>query len=221
MRHSSKWVVMCLVLIISIGFIGSLPAREDASGSVYGAAQGGLRSFLEAIPEGMNSVYGFPSDFDINRAELGAPFRVHFINPDDIINYTAGVDLAPMIHPLEQWLFPVVYDGKYCAILTVENMGGVWEAVALGNPRLAGQLKYVDVNLDKQSAGELKFIRVYQAQADFVSVYSDGQTKLAPLPTAARILSGSAGFRGIYTLHDPSEIFPELVEPILNNLTNF
>jgi hypothetical protein len=207
--------VFALILLI---FPASSISREAAPQEVIRAAIDGLRPFLEAIPGQDLEHYGFASPEELARATLGKPFKVYTITPDKILNYSQEMKLSTVISPTNLWFFPVVYRGKVRTILTVDFVDGEWRAVAIGSSGLAKQLERIENKWPESDGYDHRFIRIYQAQSDFVAVSKERILKIVPLESAAVALKLKKVIEGVYGLYSPSEMIPKLVPVVRENL---
>lgn len=207
--------VFALILLI---FPASSLSREAAPQEVIQAAVDGLGPFLEAIPSQDSEHYGFASTEDLTNATLGKPFKVYTITPDKILNYSQEMELPSLISPTNLWFFPVVYEGKVRTTLTVDFVNGEWKAVAIGRSGLAKQLERIENKWPESDGYDHQFIRIYQAQSDFVAVSKERILKIVPLESAAVALKLKKVIEGIYGLYTPSEIIPKLSPAVRENL---
>jgi hypothetical protein len=206
-------VSLCLLVSPKTAISGETPPAE-----VVQAAADGLQPFLKAIPSGDLRHYGFVSQAEFAQATLGEPFRVYTIAPDEILNYNPGMELASLVTPTNLWYFPVFCFGEARTILTVDLMNGEWQAVAIGNSGLARQLERLRSQWPQSDGYEHKFVRVFQAQSDFLIVSEEGTVKISPLDSAALALGMEKLREGIYGLHDPADIIPRLAPIVEENL---
>jgi hypothetical protein len=137
---------------------------------------------------------------------------IYTISPDQILNYNVGSDVESIISPTDIWLFPVVSKGEARTLITVDSVDGEWRAVSIGGSGVAKQWASITGN----SSAAYKFVRVYQAMADFVLMSDVGETKMAPLESA-RISLELEGEGAC----DPSKIILELQEPVRQNIEAF
>lgn len=205
-------------LFILLIFPASAISREAAPQAVIQAAIDGLGTFLEAIPSQDLEHYGFASAEDLTYATLGKPFKVYTITPDKILNYGQDTKLPSVVSPTNRWLFPVICWGKVRTILTVDFVHGEWRAVAIGRSGLAKQLERIENKWPDSDGYDHQFIRIYQAQSDFVAVSKERILKIVPLESAAVALKLKKAIEGTYVLYDPSEIIPKLSPIVRENL---
>ncbi|MET3132996.1 hypothetical protein AAKU55_003278 [Oxalobacteraceae bacterium GrIS 1.11] len=134
----------------------------------------------------------FPLDIndiqDLKDAKIGYGFQVFTIDPKDIV--AGRSDLSSMTKPTAVWRFVINLNDKPIGLATVEQVGGIWETVAYGGATLAKDvdaMAHVHGNADRSN---LRFIRIFQAQSDFLEVVSgnDAKARFAPLHSARQSL---------------------------------
>jgi hypothetical protein len=180
-------LALSLFLLIDAG-ARALPPAGDVPPEALAAAQQGLPRFLRALPEAELAHYGFDSSRDLARATLGEPFRLYTLEPEDIFAGARGSAAAMEGRATNRVLFPVVCDDRPRTILTIAEIDGIWQAIALGGLSPAPQL----LELERQwPAGEgyrLRYIQVYPGGTQFVQVAQEDFHGLVPLESTARSL---------------------------------
>ncbi|MGC4118360.1 MAG: hypothetical protein QM765_28160 [Myxococcales bacterium] len=144
----------------------SLSADDAAEALV--AAQNGLRSFLLRIPETQRAAYGFASREEIDRATLGAPYRVWTADAVRVEQDAAAE--GDRVQATREWRFPVTVDGEYRALLTVGAVGaGPLKAVDFGAAGLAKELGRREKDRTVSPKARRVLLRLYELRADFVA----------------------------------------------------
>lgn len=125
---------------------------------------------------------------ELPRARISGGFEVHTIAPDDML--AGRGELRQMARPSGIWRFFAKIDGRPVGLVTVQRMGGRWQAVSFGAAGLAQELSPLMERHGKAGAAHLRFIRVHQAQTDLLEVVSpaDLQARYAPLASARHAL---------------------------------
>lgn len=143
----------------SAGALGSSTAGaafDDSEARL--AAQRGLHAFLDRIPEARRSSYGFAARDEIDRAQLGTPYRVWTADPPE-----------GALRAVREWRFPVAVDGEYRALLTVGEANGALRAVDLGAAALARELHQRERDRAVPAQASRVLLRLYALRADFVA----------------------------------------------------
>lgn len=211
-----------LVLGMFLGFLFvfssfSAPiSAEEIPAAAKAAAKDGLLPFLKAIPSEELEYFNFADQNEVDQAELGDPFMIYTILPDQILNYAVGTDVESIITPTNVWLFPVVSKGVARTLLTIDFVDGNWRAVSIGGTGVAKQWDSIKGDSSLEGESVYKFVRVYQAVADFVLISDIPGSKMVPLESARM----SLGLEG-KEAYEPSKIILGLQEPVRQNLEAF
>ncbi|MBN1274418.1 MAG: hypothetical protein JXB26_19320 [Candidatus Aminicenantes bacterium] len=199
-----------LVLLTCSSFLISRPSDE-----VYAAAFEGMPYFLNAIPEGMEKSFGFSSREEFEKASLGEPYLMQTVDPEKLLN-TAYRERDCIIS-LPEWRFPVICEGNIKTLLTVANINGTWQAVAIGGAGLARELDALEKKYGFDPLNSSKAIlRLFQLKADILSVSETGERwedgLFFPL-SSALVITGSSRQEDAFYFFD--ELLPILKEQYL------
>lgn len=217
MRVSKTTLVLLIAFALLTICWAQRPAlcAEEAPAAVRKAANEGLSFFIPIILHDDIRQYGFLDSKELDQATLGEPFQIYTITPGKILEYDSSMSIEQMISTTSVWLFPIVAKDEVRALLTVGRIDAKWEAYEVGGSRLAKLLAAVMDKYPSSEGYDFKFIRVFQASADFALVSRPGEVELIPLEPArisSDLVQGSA--------HRPSDIIPKLQEAVHRNLTS-
>jgi len=134
---------------------------------VVDAANKGLPGFLQTITS-KKANYGFKSS-DQNFV-LAEPFELHMITPKALSCFKPGDTVSKIVSKTGIWLFPVLVNGEYRSILTVDKMNNSWKAVSLGRAPLARKLQLIRQTWPISKGYHPQLIVVYQATKYFFHV---------------------------------------------------
>jgi hypothetical protein len=169
LSHSLTLVLFTLFLLSPV-----FAAQVSAPPEVLKAAQAGLDDFCMS---------GTHEDQGI---KLGPAFRMYTVNPQTLISET-GKTLEAQIFPMDIWRFLVVNNDQAFGLLTVARNNNEWKAVTFGAAELAVEFKALNTAWPGESGFKFRFVRIYQAQSDFMAV-SQGVDMLGYVPfKSARI----------------------------------
>lgn len=147
------------------------------------AARAGLPRFLAALPADGLPGYGFAGPAELQRAALGAPYRVW-------TNDAAGSALAAT----SEWRFPVIVDGVFRALLTVAKVDGAYLAVDFGAAQLSRELGGVERDRAVAPGARRVLLRLPAVQSDLVAFPPAGATvedaRFEPLASARAARGG-------------------------------
>lgn len=186
---------------------------------LWKAAEVGLPHFLKAIPSADYRHYDLSPEDTLEQAGLGNPFRIHTIYPDRILNYNPSETISEIIASTSMWYFPVILGDRARMLLTVDFMENEWKAVAIGAVGLAREWVSIQESLPASAGYRHIFVRVYQAQADFVLVsypseISEGG-RLELIPTRSAIAALNLKTEKSYK---PSDLILKLRASVTRNL---
>jgi hypothetical protein len=162
------WLRISLVIFCATQFIGGAFAQsrtvttEANEPAVQTVAMTDLQPFLNKIPAGRETEYGFRNREEFLRASVETPVQVFTINPDSMRN---GIDpKGNYLIPLYEWRVPVVVDGEFRSLITVSMVNNTLKTVELGGESLAKEMMIFWGN---EHAGCQALLRLYQLQCDF------------------------------------------------------
>lgn len=205
MKHSLK------ALLVSASLFALLPHLAQAQGRVSfdakafaqassakepqglrSAAEGGLRAMLADIGKDLKAGTlpdGFPFDVndfsDLKNAKLGFAYEVHSAHPQTIM--AGGRPLDQMLMGTGIWNFVVMVDEHPVALIELEKVHGKWSVNGVGGAKLAQDVHVTSQNHTGRNA--FRFVRIYQATADFLEVKDiEGKARYAPLLAARQSL---------------------------------
>lgn len=210
-----------LILILALSFCMvmcttvSLLWAEEVPAEVRAAAESGFKSLLQKIPGEALAYFNFNNLGEVEKSVLGEPFRMFTIPPELILNYS-GSDMAveKMISPTPIWIFPVVADGKVRTFITVDLVGGEYQAVSIGSSSLAKEWASVVEKWPPSAGYKHTFVRIYQATSDFILLSQDGQAGGMVALQAARVSLGLGGGE----IYNPAQILSALKNPVMENI---
>ena len=162
---------------------------------------------------------------ELGRAKIGYGFQVYTFDPADVI--AGRSDVGRMARPTGDWRFVIEVNGRPIGLATVRQERGQWETVSYGGAALAKEIDTVAARHGNASRSNLRFIRVFQAQSDFIEVTSDAdfRVRFAPLQSARQSLAlrqySAAAKSDADSLIDAAEFLDPMRNAIKANLANF
>lgn len=217
MRAGKNLLVVLMVFVLVTIYWAQRAAlcAEEAPAAVRDAANDGLSAFMPVILHDDIRQYGFRDAKEVEQATLGQSFQIYTITPDKILETDSSESMEEMISATSIWLFPIVVKDEVRTLLTVGRIDTKWEAYEVGGSKLAKLLAVVQDKYPATEGYDLKFIRVFQASADFVLVSRPGESELVPLESARSSMKSAQGI----TL-SPSDLLPRLQDAVRRNLTS-
>ena len=137
-------------------------AAEPSEADIRTVAARALPVFLEKIPEGAASAYGFASSEEMEHASIGRPFRVILARID------RNKDAAETLQPLDEWRVPITVDESARALLTVVRKEGTLRAVDFGAAGLSRALETLEQDLELTEDTPRALVRAAALRRDFL-----------------------------------------------------
>jgi len=184
------------ILVLGLSSFGGAPTSETGDlAAVLKAARLGLPVFLKELPEDQRPHFGMFKPEDIFKAEPGLPFPVYTLDPKDLRTLSAPSILGSILKETGDWYVPILVDREWRLLLTVSKMEGKWQAVGISESELAAEIGMFQSRwpgLAEAAAvpreSGMKFLRVFQASADFMYVLAPGREFLWPFQSGLRAL---------------------------------
>ena len=214
----SNLMIIVFVSILQVIFVSLAEAMPPEE--VVNAAEQGLINFSQNIPPQNFSQLGFLSQDEISKNQLGEAFQIYTIHPDDLLNFEKNIwSISDLLVPTNLWNFLILSDGLAKAVLMVDFFDNKWTAVGIGSSGLAVQLKKIIETWPLSSGYQHRFIRIYQANADFVEITLSGTTVgLIPLTSGRAAMDLADTNFNALDLHDPQNILTSIIPIVKENV---
>lgn len=205
-RHAKHLMCISLFVVLMVSFCFGLLA-EKVPPEVYQAAQKGMSD----LP------WGLSTKTALDNPTVHHGFQVYTVSP---LKLQKSTGLSSILTPTGLWRFVVVKEGQPVSLITVAEIEGQWKAVSIGGAQLAVEVNKVMERWPAKQGYNHRFIRIYQARADFIEISSNGRSiGFVPL-TASRLAFGMSGeFDPAALLHGP-EIMPRLQKAAVETINN-
>jgi hypothetical protein len=151
-------------------------ARRDFAQFVASSISRHAGTLPAGFPLAVNDVQ------DLKDAQVAHGFQIFTVDPRDLI--AGRSDLSAMAKPSPVWRFVLNLHDRPIGLVTVEHVDGHWQAVAFGASTLAQDVDALMAFHGNADRSNLRFIRIYQAQSDFLEVAANGTARFAPLHSA-------------------------------------
>lgn len=161
---------LMVTLVIPLLALPVLAVGDAPPQGVVLAAEEGMIDFLRDASQVTLQNFGFDDQMDANQATLGPCFQIYTILPSVLLADDADQDLSSMAVPTDLWQFIVLDQERPAALLTVDSMDGIWQAVSIGSSGLAVQLSDVLQAWPQTERYNYRLIRVYQATTDLLEL---------------------------------------------------
>jgi hypothetical protein len=229
MQARNRFTVLVIVAAASmlpmVAVAAGTPPTEVAVTAmpteVVAAAQSGLASLIrEHASVQPREAFAQPfvrQQVDEATLTLGRGFQVYTIAPERILKDRAGFSAS--CTPTDMWRFLVLDGERTVGLLTVAQVEGRWATVAFGGAQLAEEMQQVFATWTQETGYQIRFIRVYQATADFVEVSpGPGQAEFVPMTSGRIALNLDNRAFDPQQLLPERQVFPALVEQVATAL---
>ncbi|MBN2343766.1 MAG: hypothetical protein JXX29_10385 [Deltaproteobacteria bacterium] len=200
---SRHFVFLALWMILGCapetGDVTSLTATpaDGVVSHIRAAATSQYMLFLNRIPVGQESEYGFDERAEFERVQVGTPLPMFTV---DIDTTGATPTVSNRIRALDEWRVPLLIDGKRRALLTVAKSGGGWQVVDFGAVNLAESLNVLDQMGSIHTPSSRYLLRVFAMRRDFLGgANASGEEVFYPV-FGAEEKPGSGAASGVTSL---------------------
>jgi hypothetical protein len=177
-----KLFLLSLIVLFSPVSYGQMNRVKE----VTDAAEKGFQAYLEKIPVGQESNYGFNNREEFARVKTGKPYQIIILKKEFFTDpELTGEDY---LQPLNEWRVPLMVDRENRAFLTVAMANGQFKAVGLGAAGLAREVgEFEKEQPSSRHFGEI--LRVHKMTSDFLLLSDEdnpASSVLFPLQSARK-----------------------------------
>ncbi|MFH0894664.1 MAG: hypothetical protein V2A54_09530 [Bacteroidota bacterium] len=186
-----KKLLFLFIVITALG-LHAIAQNSQASPNekIKADANKQIPEWLKKIPVGKELSYGFQSRDEFSKATAGDPLSYFTLIKDGLVTSI-------------EFRVPILIDGEYRALLTMQKNGEEYLAVDFGAKELAKDIQTTLKNADVPVSG---FVRCIDLHSDFLLMLgSSGEDVLIPLSSAIQFLS-SQGVENAKEFYPLSEI---------------
>ena len=186
MRQTRMTAIIGLLLLTF--FLSNAMAAESVPIVVRDAAERGLTRYFSEIPTEELIKIGLPEGFIAADVSLGSPVRIHAL---DYGKFVEGVEQSPLalLQEKDTWLFPVVYNGDYVCMITVDYHQDVWQAVQIGKAGLSREVKAVIDAYPREEGYEHLFVGGFPRRSLCMLVSKENDYRFYPFKSARVVLN--------------------------------
>ena len=163
---------------------------EDSKISLF--VEANISTILNKIPDNYEPQYGFANRGEFDFVTVGKPIQLYTINDT-------------VVYKQLQWRVPIIVNGEYRALLTVQKTGnkyiiGDFGAAVLANDIQQKASKYLDENT-------ICILRAYAIGSDFVIIKNSAGDILIPLTSAENYFdSKKIELKPFYTISEIKDL---------------
>ena len=153
-------------------------SQTDLSRDIVAAANEGYTAYLQKIPPGKETLFGFKNRDEFAIAKIGKPYQI-FQLTKQFFTDTILTDENYVV-PSGEWRVAIVTENENRVMVTVAKMEGNWKVVGIGAAGLASELESFE-KLTNESGQGGKILRVLPLDCEFVFYTEDPLLKSAKL----------------------------------------
>jgi hypothetical protein len=163
-----KRKIFFLMVIILCSEVVS--AQKDYVKDIIDVANAGFSKYLEKIPQGQESLYGFRSRGEFAIAKVGKPYHIFLLRKEFFTDPVGSND--NYLIPTDEWRIPLTVENEFRVLITVAKMNGTWTVVGIGAAGLAGELgEFEKKNPSSDQSGTI--LRILQLDCEFLLIPSN------------------------------------------------
>lgn len=175
-------------------------AQNDDYRNVIAVANAGLHEWLEKIPVGRESLYGFKNRDEFAYAAIGKAYEVKALS-DEFFSDSFLTDKNYLVATGE-WKLTISIKGENRAFIKVGMMKGAWKTVGFGSAGLAKEFGEIEKNIPSTNQRGI-MLTVHQMQCDFILIRLNTSTSnltVYPLRSAFMALRNQIDNNVTYSL---------------------
>lgn len=201
----NKKVVFLLLFVLA--FIGN-PAAQDRMPEINDQ----LAEWLEKIPPGSESDFGFTDRNEFKLAVLGDAIDVYKLKPKG--NEEEEQDDSPAIVPTSEWRIPVKVGEESRMLITVVQTNTGRKIVDIGARDLAREIAIIRKQFDLKDNVDLHLLRIHSLACDLLFTGEDpGSANLDFYP----LESARASMTELSVLHGKPTGYSKLMPIVMQN----
>ena len=153
-------ILFCFVLITSVGYSQDPTVKE-----ITEIANSGFRQYLEKIPPGRESNYGFKNREEFGIAQIGKPYQILLLKKEFYVD--SVLKNTDYLVPGSEWRVVIKVNNENRACVTVAKMNGIWKVVGIGAAGLASELGSFEKR-HPSAPQKGKIVRVLSLDCEFI-----------------------------------------------------
>jgi len=187
-----KAIVYFQILLIFSVFTSCLTVKKNNKNfnEITLTAQKELSQTLKKIPVGYEDLYGFRNKSEIENAEIGNPFEFYKLENEELKKTSS-------------FRVPIIVDGEFRALATIEYIGDTYHIVDFGSTVLANEIQKVCRENPKMSFAGI--LRLYDIFSDFMVMSKKQDYIFVPL-TSAKIYLKTIGISNPESCYSKNQI---------------
>jgi len=162
--------ILLIICVFSYQFAYSQDMQFE---EILKVAKVGYMNYLNKIPFGHETKYGFNNREEFEIVDFGKPYRIISLN-NDFFNEPelSKENFHDYFFYTDEWCVPLSIDKDYRILLNVSKMNGEWKTVGIGSAPLAREIGGMEKQIGITEQYGIIF-RIYQLKSDFLLCFPD------------------------------------------------
>lgn len=196
-----KYLSILILIIFGIGLVPDAVFAQDDE--MKKKAMEKMKTWSKSFSDMQYQHLGFKDQAEIENSELGDPYLVYTIDPNDLLEMKDGIPFVEMLKKTGYMIYPVISQGKNKALLWMYQKDNDWKIARMGSSGLAKNLKRNEHSVQEQQEDTgllgietLRFVRIYQLYFDFFYMKGAEAEYIMPMQTVLELkLKGSEFYK--------------------------
>ncbi|MGV3625734.1 MAG: hypothetical protein ACO1OB_33290 [Archangium sp.] len=127
------------LIVLTVAVFSSLCSAAEACDAAFAASA--FQRFSAAVPTGQLPLVGLSAE-TVGSATLGPAVRMGVLEPASLSKIDAKSTVESVVPFGRRWIYPVVSEGRWVALVQLEQRGGECVAISFGSHRVAKGLDH-------------------------------------------------------------------------------
>lgn len=208
-----KNLTILILIIFGIGlFPDGVYSQDD---EMKNKATEKMKTWSKSFSDKQYLDLGFKDQAEIESADLGDPYLVYTIDPEQLMILKPGEDIGDLLAKTGYTIYPVISNGQNKALLWMYQKDNEWKIARMGSSGIAKNLNRNEKSIKKHQedtgllgAEKQRFVRIYQLYFDFFYMRGAEAEYIMPMQTIPGMkIKGSQ-------LYKVEEVIPLLQEEL-------
>ena len=173
MKNAINLYSVLLVFILSIFCITTLLAQEEQiRKDISLIAERDFKVFLEKIPIGMETKYGFSNRNEFEKASIGEPLSILF--PADNFYSTDPIDSSKTNYEISTiWEVPILFNGNICCLLRMKAINNNCTIIGIGGSLSALSIDKILKSIGLNKMKYISLLKFSELQCQYLVTYEN------------------------------------------------
>lgn len=176
MKNLINLYSILIVVFLSILCMSKIKAQnEQLRKDVSLIAERDLKVFLEKIPLGMETNYGFSKRKEFEKSTLGKPMSIllpseNFYNSTFIDSIDANYEISSI------WEVPILVNGNICCLLRMKVINNSCSVIGIGGSLSAAGINKIFKSIGLDKMNNISLLKFPEIKCQYLVVYENSLT---------------------------------------------